>query len=155
MSIMNNRDKKILIGELRLKSSLALIVFVSVSLIIAIVTGIIIAIGDPAPEIIKRASFAILVVFILDILIFRNIFLIAFDLILSQKVLIHYDAIHHTIDKIEFINMDELFSKLSNSGNFEKIDFNHSFKIELSKSNKEILYIEQFGKVIFPYNVSS
>ena len=151
---MINRDRKILIGELRLKAGLALIIFVSISFIIAIITGISIAFGSPA-GIIERACFAIAVVFILDALIFRKIFLIVVDLIRAQKVQIHYDGILRTIDKPEFIDLANLLSKLSRSGNFDKIDFNHSFKTELSRWNKEILYIEQFDKVIFPKDVSN
>ena len=148
--VMNNRDRKVLIGELRLNGGLALIIFLATSLIVAIVTGAIIAWGNPAPGIIKRASLGIILVFILDVIIFRNTFLIAIDLIIAKKVQVQYDGIHRTIDKSEFINMTELLSKLSNSGNFDKIDFNQSFNVELSKLNKEILYIEQFGHIIYP-----
>ena len=147
---MNNRDRKILIGELRLKAGAAFIIFSVVTLLIAIVTGIMIAFGNPSPGIIKRAYLAILIVLLLNVIIFRKTFLIAIDLIRSKKVIVRYDGIHRSIDKSEFINMTELLSKLSETGTFEKIDFNQSFKIELSKSKKEVLYIEQFGKVIFP-----
>lgn len=147
---MNNRDRKILIGELRLKIGIALVLFLVVTLIIAIVTGMMIVFGSPSPGIIKRAYLAILIVLILITIIFRKTFLIVIDLIRSKKVRVCYDGIARSLDKSEFISMTELLSKLSESGNFGKIDFNKSFKIELSKSNKEILYIEQFGKVIFP-----
>lgn len=147
---MNNQDRRILIGEMRLKAGAALIIFLIISLVIAILAGVMVALGNPSLGIIKRAGAAMLVVLILDIIIFRRTFLLAIDLIRLQKIRICYDSVHRSIDKSEFINMTELLSKLSKSGNFEKIDFNESFRVELSKSKKEILYIEQFGEVIFP-----
>lgn len=147
---MNNKDRKILIGELRLMSALALIIFLAIILIIAIVTIIIVASGNSSPELYKRVILAVQVVLILDIIAFRNIFLIALDLIRAKKVRVCYDGKHRSIDKPEFISMTDLLSKLSNTGNFDKIDFNQSFVVELSNLKKEILYIEQFHKVIFP-----
>ena len=147
---MNTRDRKILMGEFRLKAGSALIIFVVISLVIVIITGMFVAWGNPSLGIIKRAGLAMLVVLILDIIIFRSTFLIAIDLIKAQKVRICYDGLHRSIDKSEFINITELLTKLTKSGNFEKINFNESFRVELSKSKKEVLYIEQFGKVIFP-----
>lgn len=147
---MSNRDRKILIGELRLKAGSALIIFLVIALIIAIITCMMVAWGNPSPGIIKRAGLAVLVVLILDVIIFRKTFLLAVDLVRSQKVTVNYDGLHRSLDKSEFISMTELLSKLTKSGNFEKLDFNESFRVELSKSKKEILYLEQFGKVIFP-----
>lgn len=147
---MNNRDRKILIGELRLKSGIAFIIFLVVTLIITIATVIIIEFGNPSSGIINRAYLAILIVLLLIVIIFRKIFLIAIDLIRSKKVQVRYDSIYRSIDESDFINMNEFLSKLSESGNLENVDFNHSFIVELSKSKKELLYIEQFGKVIFP-----
>ena len=109
--------------------------------------------GNPSPDIIKRTYTAILVVFILDAIIFRKIFFLLIDLIRLQKVRVYYDGVNHSLDKSEFMNMTELLLKLSKSGNFEKIDFNQPVCVELSKFNKEILYIEQSGKIIYPKEV--
>jgi hypothetical protein len=147
---MTNRDKKIIVGELRLKAGSALIIFLLFSLIVASVTGIIMVLGNPSPGIINRAYLAILIVLILDVIIFRKTFMLVIDLVRLQKVIVNYDGIHMKFDKSEVINESDILAKLSKSGNFEKLDFNHSFRVELSKSNKEILYVEQFGKVIFP-----
>lgn len=151
---MNNRDIKIIIGELRLQAWLAFLMFFFIFLFIAVVTSLMIIWGNPSTGIIKRACFATIIVLIFDVVIFRKTFLLVIDLIRKQKVIVYYEGIDRKLDKSEFINLTELLSKLSESGNFEKLDFNQSFIVELSKTRKEILYIEQHGKVIFPIKTS-
>lgn len=147
---MNKEDRKTLKGQLKLKVGVALIIFVVISLIILIISLLMTVIGNPSPGILERTGVALSVLMILILTIFRKNILILIDLIESQKILINYNGFQKGIDKNEFINMTELLLKLSNSGNFNKINFNESFKVELSKCSKEILRIEQLGKVIFP-----
>lgn len=150
MTRMNNKDRKHLIAKLRLETGASLIIFLTVCIIIFIVVLLSIIYGNPAPGILRRAGIAMIVVLTIDLYLFRKTLLIVLDLIVSQKIPIHYNGDSRSVDKSEFITISELLSKLSKTDHFERIDFNESFRVDVSKFRKEILYVEQFGEVIFP-----
>ena len=147
---MNKSDKEILIGLLRMKAGFAVLIFIGFALLISLVTLLFITVGNPSPGIINRAGLGIGVAFFTVVVIFRKAFLIIADLSFGKKIRIKYDGFNKITDKPAFIEKEFLLTAISSLGELYKIDFEHSFTIELSKFSKDILHITQFNKIIFP-----